>query len=227
MSKIGALKMLCSHPQLVFDSAMKFNKQEGEGSAYCAELVNSGLLDGVNYSPKLQAVTEYVKDFLNLDPNNKVVIFATHVRMVDLLVEALDTFKSVTYTGLLTAKQKEDNKIAFNTEPSVRALISSDAGGYGVDLPAGNLLINYDLPWSAGTANQRNGRIVRASSTFKSVVILDVLIAGSVEVRQHQALSQKNAIASAVIDGKGINEKGGVEMTLASLNNFLQVHSVY
>jgi SNF2 family DNA or RNA helicase len=36
MSKIGAMKMLCSHPQLIADSAAKFHRQEGEGSAYCA-----------------------------------------------------------------------------------------------------------------------------------------------------------------------------------------------
>jgi SNF2 family DNA or RNA helicase len=226
MSKIGAMKMLCSHPQLILDSAAKFHKQEGEGSAYCAELVDSGLLVGVRH-PKLDAVVTYVKDFLNLDAKNKVVIFATHVHMVDLIVEALDTVSCVTYTGLHTAKAKEENKIAFNTEPDIRVLVSSDAGGYGVDLPAGNLLINYDLPWSSGTANQRNGRIVRASSEHKSVVILDAIISNSIEQRQYQALQQKNAIASAVLDGKGINEKGGVEMTLASLNTFLQTHNVY
>jgi hypothetical protein len=56
---------------------------------------------------------------------------------------------------------------------------------------------------------------------------LDAIIDSSLEFRQHLSLQQKNAVASAVIDGKGINEKGGVEMTLASLNNFLQTHSVY
>lgn len=130
------------------------------------------------------------------------------------------------YSGKLDARTKEGNKIEFNNNPEVRVLISSDAGGYGVDLPAANLLINYDLPWSSGAATQRNGRIKRASSTWPSIVIQDILTLGSIEVRQYEALQQKNAVASAVIDGEGINDKGGVELTVGSLSSFLKTYFV-
>ena len=110
----------------------------------------------------------------------------------------------------------------FQTSLDVRVLISTDAGGYGVDLPQANLLVNYDLPWSAGTAIQRNSRIRRASSTWKSVIIQDFLVVNSIEERQHQMLQQKNAVADAVIDGQGINTKGGVDLTVGSLLKFLQ-----
>jgi len=130
------------------------------------------------------------------------------------------------YSGKLDAKTKEENKIAFNNDPSIRVLISSDAGGYGVDLPAGNLLINYDLPWSSGAATQRNGRIIRASSRFQSAIIQDILIAGSIEVRQHQSLQQKFSVANAIIDGEGIDEKGEMELNLSSLRQFLNASIV-
>jgi hypothetical protein len=35
-------------------------------------------------------------------------------------------------------------------------------------------------------------------------------------------LQQKNAVADAVIDGQGINTKGGVDLTVGSLLSFLQ-----
>jgi superfamily II DNA/RNA helicase len=162
-----------------------------------------------------------VKDFLEENDANKVVIFATYVDMLDMIAEALGPDQCRLYSGRLDAKTKEENKIAFNTDPNIRVLISSDAGGYGVDLPAANLLINYDLPWSSGSATQRNGRIKRASSTWPSIVIQDILVAGSIEERQHEALTQKNAVASAVIDGEGINEKGGLDMNASSLKQFL------
>jgi len=88
------------------------------------------------------------------------------------------------------------------------------------------MLINYDLPWSSGLAIQRNGRIRRASSAWKTIVIQDFLVTNSVEVRQHAALQQKNAVASAVIDGTGINENGGVDLTIGTLRGFLLDMSV-
>ena len=141
--------------------------------------------------------------------------------MLDKIAEALGTEQCRLYSGRLDAKSKENNKIAFNEDPSVRVLISSDAGGYGVDLPAANLLINYDLPWSSGTAIQRNGRIKRASSTWPSIVILDILMRGSIEERQWEALQQKSAVADAVIDGKGIDKDGELALTIGSLKQFL------
>jgi superfamily II DNA/RNA helicase len=153
--------MLCSHPDLLRTSALKYNSIGGEGSAYANELVEAGYLEGVDQSPKLNALVQYVKEFLDQAEENKVVIFATYVDMTDKLAEALAQYGCRTYTGRLDAKTKEENKIALNTDPSVRVLVSSDAGGYGVDLPAANLLVNYDLPWSSGGATQRNGRIMR------------------------------------------------------------------
>jgi len=221
MSKIGALKMLCSHPQLLKTSADKFKLMNGEGSAYACDLVDTGALDGIHSSPKLDYLVQYVEDFLEQNEENKVVIFATYVDMLGMIAEQLGPERCKLYSGRLDAKTKENNKIAFNTDPSIRVLISSDAGGYGVDLPAANLLINYDLPWSSGTAVQRNGRIKRASSTWPSIVITDLLVQGSVEVRQWELLQQKNALANAVIDGEGITKEGGIEMTAGSLKQFL------
>lgn len=221
MSKIGCLKMLCSHPKLISNSAEKFHLMNGEGSVYAAGLVDEGMLEGVKRSPKLEYLAQYVKEFLEQDEENKVVIFATYVDMLDLIAAELGAEQCRLYSGKIDAKTKEENKIAFNNDPSVRVLISSDAGGYGVDLPAGNLLINYDLPWSSGAATQRNGRIIRASSRFKSAVIQDLLIRNSIERRQYEALQQKNALASAVIDGEGIDDKGGISMNVSSLKQFL------
>jgi SNF2 family DNA or RNA helicase len=122
----------------------------------------------------------------------------------------------------MNSKEKEESKVLFQTSKDVRVLVSTDAGGYGVDLPQANLLINYDLPWSSGTAVQRNSRIRRASSTWKSVIIQDFLMEGSIEERQYQMLNQKTAVANAIIDGEGINTKGGVDLTVGSLLNFIQ-----
>jgi SNF2 family DNA or RNA helicase len=215
MSKLTSLRMLCDHPELLQVSA--------KSSGYVADLKETGRLDAVTKAPKLSALKEYVDNFLSQYEGNKVVIFTSYVHMVDIIRNTLLVdWGSTPYTGEMNAKDKEESKLLFQTDPNVRILVSSDAGGYGVDLPQANLLINYDLPWNAGLAVQRNGRIRRASSTWTSIVIQDFLMEGSIEERQHAMLQQKIAVAAAVLDGEGIDDKGGVALTAGSLKAFLQ-----
>jgi len=216
MSKITALRMLCDHPSLLEESAKKFEEGDG-GSAYAHSLRERDLISSVK-STKLEALKNYVNDHLDTDPEAKVVIFTSWVGMLSKLQSIVG---GTLYTGNMNAKEKEASKEKFLTDPECRVFISSDAGGYGVDLPNANLLINYDLPWSAGLSVQRNGRIKRASSRWPTVIIQDILMASSIEERQHDMLAQKNAVADAILDGAGINSKGGVDLTVGSLINFL------
>jgi SNF2 family DNA or RNA helicase len=167
----------------------------------------------------LDALKSYVLDHLDTDPDAKVVIFTSYVGMLSRIQEVVG---GTLYTGNMNAKEKEASKEKFLTDPECRVFISSDAGGYGVDLPNANLLVNYDLPWSAGLAVQRNGRIKRASSRWPTITIQDMIVENSIEERQHEMLQQKNAVADAVLDGQGINSKGGIDLTVGSLIGFLQ-----
>ena len=226
MSKLTALRMLCDSPSLLSNSSDKYRKDSDNGSKYVNDLDEAGKLDVLKGSPKLKAVEAYVADFLDSYDGNKLVIFTSYVHMVKMLAQSLDSYAPQIYTGEMNAKDKETAKVTFQTDPSCRILISSDAGGYGVDLPQANLLINYDLPWNAGLALQRNGRIRRASSTWPSIVIQDFLMEGSIEERQHALLVQKMAVANAVLDGDGINDAGGVTLTAGTLRAFLTAISV-
>lgn len=221
MSKITALRMLCDHPSLLRHSAHLVESTEGGmGSGYAWSLNQRGMLVELpDKASKLFALKAYVADHLETSVDAKVVVFTSYLGMLPLIQGAIG---GVTYSGELNAKQKEAAKEKFLTDPECRVFISSDAGGYGVDLPNANLLVNYDLPWSAGLAVQRNARIKRASSQWPSITIQDLLIRGSLEERQHAMLQQKNAVADAILDGKGINSKGGVDLTVGSLLRFLQ-----
>ena len=223
MAKLTALRMLCDHPALVRTSGTTYNSNPLgiQGSKYAGELLLEGRLDRVLKTPKLEILKETVAEFLNSDPNNKLVIFTSFVTMTNIIAKDLAMFGVQTYTGKMNAREKEDAKVDFQTNPATRILVSSDAGGYGVDLPQANLLINYDLPWNAGLALQRNGRIRRASSTWKHVVIQDILMKGSIEERQYAMLQQKMSVANAIIDGEGLDDAGGLKLTVGSLRKFL------
>lgn len=219
MSKITALRMLCDHPELLIYSAKAYSENAGSGSAFAFALFERGILNNLKKSSKLDALVSYVNEHLDTDDEAKVVIFTSYVGMVFKIAEEFKDCEI--YTGQMNAKEKEKAKEKFLTDPKCRVFISSDAGGYGVDLPNANLLINYDLPWSAGLAVQRNGRIKRASSRWPTITIQDILIKNSIEERQHEMLQQKGAVANAVLDGAGINSRGGVDLTVGSLLDFL------
>ena len=232
MSKITSLRMLCDSPSLLVESSTKF-KQSAEGvkggSAYVASLDDDGyLIDIGEGGTKLDAMVNYVAEHLETDENSKVVIFASYLGVLPLIQNRLmlKKIQSRIYSGEMNAKSKEEAKVDFQTSIETRVLISSDAGGYGVDLPQANLLVNYDLPWSSGAAVQRNSRIRRTSSTWKTVIIQDFLALNSIEERQFEMLQQKNTIADAVIDGTGINSQGGVDLTVGSLLNFLSTKQI-
>ena len=221
MSKITALRMLCDHPALLVKSGQNYDPMLGGGSKFAAEMLDDDKISGYlakAKSLKLEALRGLVADHLS-DEENKVVIFTSYVQMAHIIRDAVG---GVVYTGEMNAKDKEAAKVQFQTDADTRVLVSTDAGGYGVDLPQANMLVNYDLPWSAGLAVQRNGRIKRASSRWPSIVIQDLLCADTIEVRMHDVLRQKNSVAAAVVDGRGINTRGGVDLTAGTLMSFLR-----
>ena len=121
----------------------------------------------------------------------------------------------------MNSTEKDAAKQKFSKDPSTRLFLSSDAGGYGVDLPQANYLISYDLPWSAGKLDQREARIIRLSSQHPHVTIASFVMKGSIEERQYEMLQQKRRINEAFID-KGYDTQGRFELTLNSLTEFLQ-----
>jgi SNF2 family DNA or RNA helicase len=223
MSKIQTTRMLLDHPVSVYSSAARFeDPADPRGSEFSATLVSEGLLDGLP-SPKFDAFSAYLTEFLDRSPDNKVVVFCSFVDVAQFIHES--TPKSVVFTGSMSRKQRDAAAVQFQTDPDTRVFISTDAGGYGLDLPQANLLINYDLPWQAGLMKQRNARIRRASSEWEHVVVQDFIVEGSIEERLSEMLRHKVAVSDAFVDGEGILEDGTISSSLDSLRSFLGAHA--
>ena len=223
MSRLTVLRMLCDNPQLVVESAQAFEdpSKHDEGSAYASKIIRDGWLPTSLKTPKLDAVTQFIEDVLNEDPTNKVVLFSFFKKNLRLIQEATKGLtESVLFMGGMDAGARDTAKQKFQTDPNVRLFLSSDAGGYGVDLPQANYLVSYDLPWSAGKLDQREARIIRLSSTHPHVTVVSFVMKGSIEERQYEMLQQKREINKAFID-KGYDSQGKFELNLGTLSEFL------
>ena len=87
-----------------------------------------------------------------------------------------------------------------------RILISTDAGGEGLNLQFCHVVINYDIPWNPMRLEQRIGRVDRIGQTHV-VRALNFILEGSVEYRVLEVLEQKLA---AILEELGIDKTGDV-----------------
>jgi len=223
MSRLTILRMLCDNPELVIASAHEFDMANGDsGSRYAKEVIDNNWINNNFETPKMDAVIEYIANVLDEDKDNKIVLFSFFKKNLKLLsIKTKTITNSVLFTGDMNSNEKDVAKQKFITDPNIRLFLSSDAGGYGVDLPVANYLISYDLPWSAGKLDQREARIMRLSSQHPYVTIASFVMKGSIEERQYEMLQQKRKINEAFID-KGYDTQGRFELTLNSLTEFLQ-----
>lgn len=209
MAKITLLRQFLSNPGSLLS--------EEDGSGYRKDLKESGLLDRAVPLDKMSALSQYLRDFFDTDPANKAVVFTSFVGTAHLINEN-NPESSVLLTGEMSAGERQKSIDAFKTNPDVRLFVSTDAGGYGLDLPQANLLVNYDLPWSPGMLAQRNARIKRASSKWSSVVVQNIVCEGTLEERILSMLEHKMSVAGSVVDGADVDEE---QDQLESLRSFL------
>lgn len=227
-ARLLALRMICAHPYVARQSGRRYEKGEPgkgstRGSAYAAALLPD--LKELDRTPKLDRLIEVLDKILDADPKNKVVVFSF---FKDLLrcVEAQYEGEAIVHTGDMTAKQKDAAKRRFQTDPGIRLFLSSDAGGYGVDLPQANYLVNYDVPFSAGLARQRNTRIRRASSLdyWSEVQVINILVSGSLEEYYADRTDLKQKLGEAVRNGR--RNLRAVTMSVSSLSEWLASNKV-
>ena len=228
MARLTVLRMLCDNPSLVTGSATDYNNPAtAAGSSYASDIVDEGWMTGVAVAPKLEAVLAFIEDVLSEDPNNKVVLFSFFKKNLRLIQESTSHLTgSVLFMGGMSAEDRDKAKQKFATDPKCRLFLSSDAGGYGVDLPMANYLISYDLPWSSGKLEQREARIIRLSSTFPHVNIVSFVMQGSIEERQYEMLVHKRNVNEAFVDGKHHDEQGSMTIDVSTLTNFLKESAV-
>ncbi|MEU0213717.1 DEAD/DEAH box helicase [Streptomyces sp. NPDC006265] len=218
MARIQAARLLLDHPQLLMDSAVAFHETKAEGSEYAAQFAASRTdLPDLSHSPKLNALDDLVSTMV--DEGAKVAVFTDYRKMLPYLSERLEKHGDlVHFHGQLTADRKAAALAKFKTDPDCRIFLSTNAGGYGLDLPEVQYLINYDLPYSNGLLAQRNTRHVRASSTFDRVHVVNLVVEDSIEERVQATLRLRQSLSQAVIDGRGTHS---IDMDVESLSDHI------
>ena len=221
MARHQALEMLLDHPDLVVHSAQRYQEGQGNGSRYCYDVWQAGLLDDLLESQKCDYLAGKVAEILSFDDKSKILIYTRFVPMLDILEDILGV-PCVQYHGGMNTNAKAAATQRFTDDPDCRVFLSSWAGAYGCDMYSANYLINLDLAQSSGRADQINGRHDRPSSEFNHIFVRNLIVEDSIEERNLLRLGWKRKVAAATVDGHGADRLGRVENTLISLTEFLE-----
>ncbi|MCB0556897.1 MAG: DEAD/DEAH box helicase [Phaeodactylibacter sp.] len=140
------------------------------------------------------------------DPDLKVLIFTEFVPTQQMLREFLEArgMRVATLNGSMDMDERRRAQDAFRNE--ARILVSTDAGGEGLNLQFCHVVINYDIPWNPMRLEQRIGRVDRIGQP-KTVRALNFVFEDSVEFRVREVLEQK---LSVIFEEFGIDKTGDV-----------------
>lgn len=151
-------------------------------------------------SAKVTWIEGYVKDMLENDPNEQVVIFTKFERFQRILRERLSKHCPVLIlNGAMKTKEREQARLDF-VNGKANVFILTDAGAKGLNLQCSKTLINADLPWNPAILEQRNGRIIRIGSKHEKVRIINLISQNSIDERVYQILREKSALFEQIIE---------------------------
>ena len=133
--------------------------------------------------------------------DEKVVIFSQWERMTRLIAYELDKMGvgyEYLHGGVPSAKRR-DLISNFTDDPESRVFLSTDAGSTGLNLQAGSIMINLDLPWNPAVLEQRIARIYRLGQE-RNVQVINLVARGTIEEGMLGKLRFKTAMFEGVLD---------------------------
>ncbi len=157
---------------------------------------------------KAEALIEWIYQ-LQSDENEselKVLLFTEFVQTQEMLKQFLGDrgITVVTLNGSMSMDERKRAQDAFCHR--ARVLVSTDAGGEGLNLQFCHVVINYDMPWNPMRVEQRIGRVDRIGQT-KVVRAINFVLEESVEFRVLEVLEKKLAV---IFEEFGIDKTGDV-----------------
>jgi SNF2 family DNA or RNA helicase len=132
----------------------------------------------------------------------KVVLFAQPVETVAVVADVLEQRYGVK-PAIIIGNQPDEERSAqvarFQADDGPRFLVSSKAGGEGLNMQRARYLIHLDVPWNPMDLEQRIGRVHRFGSR-KTIVVDTVVAAGSREVDMYRIARDKLALVARHLD---------------------------
>ncbi|XP_044736211.1 DNA repair and recombination protein RAD54-like [Chrysoperla carnea] len=221
LAAITTLKKLCNHPDLIYDKI----ETRSEGFEKALELLPP------HYStkdvlPELSGklmVLDCLLANIKMNTTDKIVLVSNYTQTLDLF-EKLSHKRNYSYVrldGTMTIKKRAKVVENFNKPESKEFIfmLSSKAGGCGLNLIGANRLVMFDPDWNPANDDQAMARVWRDGQK-KPCYIYRLLATGTIEEKIFQRQAHKKALSSTVVDNNDDCER---HFTLSDLRELFKL----
>ncbi|XP_013083946.2 chromodomain-helicase-DNA-binding protein 4-like isoform X2 [Biomphalaria glabrata] len=206
------LKKCCNHPYLfpiAAQEAPRTHNNAFEGTAL------------IKACGKLELLSKMLRELYST--GHRVLIFSQMTKMLDLLEDFMEAenYRYERIDGGITGNMRQDAIDRFNSKeaPAFVFLLSTRAGGLGINLATADTVIIYDSDWNPHNDIQAFSRAHRIGQANK-VMIYRFVTRNSVEERITQVAKRKMMLTHLVVR-PGLGNKGGA-MSKKELDDILK-----
>lgn len=145
---------------------------ESSPAAFLAAVRGNKALAGMKLTlpdkdAKFSAFVKLLRGVWAKEPRAKVLIFTEARDTLESLQSKLrnESVEALAYHGELPLAERDRQVARFRDPEGPKVLLSTEVGGEGRNFQFAHHLVNYDLPWSPATMEQRIGRLDRIGQT--------------------------------------------------------------
>ncbi|CAH8261031.1 unnamed protein product [Arabidopsis lyrata] len=211
LAYITALKKLCNHPKLIYDT-IKSGSPGTVGFENCLEFFPAEMFSGrsgawtggdgawVELSGKMHVLSRLLAN-LRRKTNDRIVLVSNYTQTLDLFAqlcrERRYPFLRLDGSTTISKRQKLVNRLNDPTKDEFAFLLSSKAGGCGLNLIGANRLVLFDPDWNPANDKQAAARVWRDGQK-KRVYVYRFLSTGTIEEKVYQRQMSKEGLQKVI-----------------------------
>ncbi|EHL00736.1 putative DNA repair protein rhp54 [Glarea lozoyensis 74030] len=224
LKAIGMLKKLCNHPDLLNLP----DDLPGCENFYPEDYVPKDARGRDRdikpwYSGKMQVLDRMLAR-IRQDTNDKIVLISNYTQTLDMFDKLCRHrgYGSLRLDGTMNVSKRQKLVDKFNDPDGAEFvfLLSSKAGGCGLNLIGANRLVLFDPDWNPAADQQALARVWRDGQK-KDCFVYRFIATGTIEEKIFQRQSHKQSLSSCVVDSAEDVER---HFTLDSLRELFQYH---
>ena len=203
LKAIGMLKKLCNHPDLLNLPDDLPGCEEHFPDDFVQKDARGRDRDVKPwYSGKMQVLDRMLAR-IRQDTNDKIVLISNYTQTLDVFEQLCRNRKygSLRLDGTMNVNKRQKLVDKFNDPdgPEFVFLLSSKAGGCGLNLIGANRLVLFDPDWNPAADQQALARVWRDGQK-KDCFVYRFIATGTIEEKIFQRQSHKQSLSSCVVD---------------------------